>query len=377
MHKVLMPRLDAGMREGIIVEWLKKEGDTINKGDPLLTIEGEKTVFDVEAQTSGVLSRVLAEKGSVVPVGESVAIITEEGEDSPKEKITFERLEEERVLVTPAAKRVARDRNIDLSKIKGSGSAGTRLEQGLPQVVETKDSESKRLESPLPLEVSEIIPVVGMRKTIARRLTHSYRMTPHVAITMEVDMTRALEKQKEISETLGGKIPLTALLVKVTAKALKDNPLMNSAFEKDQIRLFKDINVGVAVAIEEGLIVPVLHNAERKSLSESATLLTELFGKAKARSLSPEELQGGTFTITNLGSFDVETFTPIINPPQAAILGVGKISERPIAINKEIRISSMMTLTLVFDHRIMDGAKAAQFLKEIKELIENIDSMYS
>lgn len=367
-----MPRLDAGMKEGTIVEWLKMEGDTVEKGDPLAKVEGEKVVFDVEAQARGVLGKIFATKGTTVRVGEPMAIITEEGEEVPGEEKVPERIRDERVLATPAAKRIAKERGIDLVKIRGSGPEGMILEKDLQVEIGAKGLDLQKPEPTIALEVSEVIQVVGMRKVIAERLTHSYRTAPHVAITMEVDMTRALNMQRELLEDKGIKIPMTALLANVTAKALRDNPMINSVFEDNQIRVIKDINIGIAIALEDGLIVPVLSNADKKSLSESALAVARLIDKAKTRSLSLEELNCGTFTITNLGSFGVDVFTPIINPPQAAILGVGRIAEKPVAMNGKCQIAPMMTLTLVFNHRIVDGAKAAQFLARTKELLEKV-----
>lgn len=370
MFKVLMPRLDPGMKDGIVIEWLKEEGDRLQKGEALVSIEGEKAVFDIEVQTSGILTKKLAEEHTVVPVGEVIAIITEEGEKAPEEEKSFEKPREEKVPATPAAKRIAKERGIDLTELTGSGPDGMILERDLLHKIGANSLEAQKPGAPVEPENDEIIPLTGMRKTIAERLTDSYRTAPHVAITMEVDMSRALVLQRELSEAQGMKIPITALLANITAKALKDNPVMNSVFENDQIRVVKDINVGIAVGIEDGLIVPVLHNVDKKSLSETARKIRDLIDKAKTRSLSVEELRGGTFTITNLGSFGVEIFTPIINPPQAAILGVGRIADKPIVLYNEVRIAPMMTLTLVFDHRIVDGAKAAQFLGRIKEYLE-------
>ena len=370
MFEVLLPRLDAGMTEGTIVEWLKKEGETIEKGEPLARIEGEKVIFEVEASARGILGKILATKGMAVPVGTAIAVIFEEGEKVIQEEKIPERLKEGRVLASPAAKRVAKERGINLAEVKGSGPEGMILEKDLQLETDRNTADFEKPKICQALEVNKTIPIVGMRRTIAERLTHSYQTAPHVAITMEVDMTKALSAQKEFSQAKGIKIPTTALLTAVVAKALKDQPIMNSTIESNEIRLIKDINVGIAIALEEGLIVPVVHHADQRDLLEIARAATELIQKAKTRSLSVKDLAGCTFTISNLGAFGVDVFTPIINPPQAAILGVGRIAEKLIAKTNLFQIVPTMTLTLVFDHRITDGAKAAQFLQEIKELLE-------
>jgi pyruvate dehydrogenase E2 component (dihydrolipoamide acetyltransferase) len=308
--------------------------------------------------------------GVATPVGQPIAIIVEEGEEITEEIITAKEIEvapEKHVKATPAARRIAKERNIDLTKIEGSGPERLITEKDVLQAL----SEEK-LEAPPPsFEIMETVPLVGMRKTIADRMAYSYRTAPHVAITMEVDMSEALKFRKTVEEMEGKDIPLTSLLTVVTARALKRYPIMNSVLEEDQIKLIKNINMGIAVALEDGLVVPVVHDADKKRLTEIATIIKELIKKARKRELTAEELRNGTFTITNLGGFGVDIFTPIINPPQTAILGMGKIAERTKVVDKQIQIAPIMTLTLVFDHRVVDGAQAAKFLKEIRDLLEN------
>jgi len=367
MHKVLMPRMDAGMKEGTILEWLKKEGDLVQKGDPLAKVEGEKLVFDVEAPVSGVLIKILATEGTTISVGQPIAIIAEEGGKTPEEIEVLEEFPlEKRIRASPTARRIAREHGLDLTKIKGSGPEGMIVEKDVLRAIS-----AEKLETTPSFEIMEVMPLTGMRKTIADRMVYSYRTAPHVAITMEVDMTEALKLLETIEKIKCIDIPLTALLTIVTALALKHHRIMNSVMEGDQIKIVKNVNVGIAVALEDGLIVPVVHNADKKDLIEIASMVRELIEKARKRELSIEELRGGTFTITNLGGFGVDIFTPIINPPQTAILGVGKIMERAKVVDKQIQVAPIMTLTLVFDHRVVDGAKAAQFLKEIKELLED------
>lgn len=374
MFKVLMPRLDAGMKEGTIVEWLKKEGEPIRKGDPLVKIEGEKVVFDVEAQASGVLKEILVSRGMTAIVGETIAVIWEDNDTTDAGVKSLKASNKERIAATPAAKRIAKERDLDLSRIKGSGPDGIIQERDLPTESQTTNVETQSgIQHPKNYEIREIIPLTGMRKVIAERMSYSYRTSPHVSISMEVNMSRPLNSLHRMEERTGFRVPITALLANVTARALEDDPILNSILEDDQIKIIRDINIGIAVGLEEGLIVPVLHNADKKDISETGKLVKSLIEKAKARTLLADELKGATFTITNLGSFDVDTFTPIINPPQVAIMGIGRISKKPVASKAGISVAPLMILTLVFDHRVTDGARAAVFLRKIRQLLETFE----
>lgn len=373
MYEVLLPRLDAGMKEGTIVQWLKKNEDQIQKGEPLVKIEGEKIVFDVEAQSSGIL-RILVKEGTLVPVGTTIAIITSEGEQTAQEIKTEDLAapSRERVAASPAAKRIAKQRCIDIDKIEGSGPSGLITEK---DVLNASRAEGPNI--PSQLDIREVVPLIGMRKSIADRMTYSYRTIPHVAISTDVDVSESVKLQKLIEESKNTRIPLTAILTKVVAKALEGYPIVNSTFEDDRISVLGHINIGVAVALEDGLVVPVVHNADQKDLLNVASDIENLLKKAKERTLTSEDLQNGTFTITNLGGFGIDAFSPIINPPQAAILGVGRIKDRTTVLEKQVRIAPIMTLTLVFDHRILDGAKAAQFLGRIAELLTSPSDLFS
>jgi len=332
MREILMPRLDPEMKEGTILEWLKKEGSKVRKGEPIARVEGEKVVFEVEAPDNGILAKVIVKEGTSVPVGQSIAILAE----------TEEEITRATIIETPPVK-------IETFKKQISGE---------PEVSR--------------LNVEKLESLVGMRKTIAERMTYSYRTIPHVAITMEVNMSETLKLKETFEKKLGTRIPFSALMAKIVAYALRKYPLFNATLDEDsnQIKIFKEINIGIAIAVEDGLVVPVVHDADKKSLLEIASIIKGLIQKASERKLTAEELRDGTFTITNLGSFGVDVFTPIINPPQVAILGIGRIKQEPRASAEEIRVVPVMTLTLVFDHRVTDGAKAAQFLKEIRDLLE-------
>lgn len=373
MYQVLMQRLDPEMKEGTILEWLKKEGDNVHKGEPIARVEGEKVIFEIEAPENGILIKLLVETGTSVSVGKQIAIIAEPGEKIPEFKEIRKELSPKKAnetpKATPAARKIAKEHNIVLAEVNGSGPTGEILKRDVLAIVE--EMSTKKTETVASPESVELIPLVGMRKTIADRLTSSYRTVPHVAVTMEADMSESLRLHEILEKIEKTKIPLTAFLAKVVAKALKSHPVHNATVEGAQVRILKNINMGIAVALDEGLIVPIIHDADKKSIFEIARLFTDLVKKARERSLSMGELKHGTFTITNLGAFDIDVFTPIINPPQTAILGVGRIAEKPRAVGGQIKVLPVITLTVVFDHRAIDGAQAARFLQEIKKLLED------
>lgn len=376
--KVVMPRLSLTMKEGSVVQWFKKEGDTIAKGEPIVEVLSEKATIDVEAPAAGVLRKILVEQGMDVPVNATLAIIAAPDEEiteteteasppekeekqvmaTPEEKAEVAISAEERVLASPAAKRLAREHQIDLAQVKGTGPEGRIVEEDVQKIMQEPAQPS------LSPKVKEVIPLTGIKKTTAERVALSFRTAPHSTVIMEVDMSNAakLRSQKQFS--------YTELLVKAVATALKTHQLINSTLEDGNIKIYEDINIGIAIATEHGLVVPVIHNADGKSLEQVASELKGLAEKAREGKLTKEDVTGGTFTITNLGMFGVDLFMPIINPPEAAILAVGRIADKPVVTAKEITIKPIMTLSLAYDHRIVDGAPAAQFLKEIKNILE-------
>jgi len=357
--KVLMPRLSLTMKKGTVIEWFKKEGDTVEKGEPIVEVLTEKVTYDIEAPSSGILRKVLVEDGVDVPVAGVLAVIAAPDEELAEVEVTdeapLERVEE-RIIASPAAKRLAKEYGVDLVQIRGTGPEGRIVEGDIRRYVEEKEVAPK---------IREVIPLTGIRKTAADRVSLSARTAPHTTLNMEVGMSKAAKLREEIQ------VSYTDMVAKATAKALVEHPIMNSTLEDEQIKVFHDINIGVAVATEKGLVVPVIHNTDRKSLEEIASELRELAEKARQGKLTKDELSGGTFTITNLGMYGVDTFTPIINPPETAILGVGRLTEKPVVENKKIVIKLLMNLSLSFDHRVVDGAPAAQFLRKIKEILEN------
>jgi len=372
--RVVMPRLSLTMKEGTVVQWFKKEGENVQKGEPLVEVLSEKVTYDVEAPESGVLRKILAGEGSNVPIDQAMGIIAAPDETITEVKTTaptpspkveaaaavseLEAAPEiaERFLASPAAKRLAKELNVDLAQVRGTGPEGRVVEDDVRRFAEQVVRKPR---------VREVIPLTGIRKTTAERLSLSARTAPHSTITMEVDMTNAakLREEKDLS--------YTDMLVKAVATALRDHLLLNSTLEDEQIKVYEDINVGVAVATEKGLVVPVVHNANKRTLSEIAATMKNLIEKAKLSKLAKEDLSGGTFTVTNLGMYGVDVFIPIINPPETAILGVGRVAEKPVIADKEIKMKPVMQLSLAFDHRVVDGAPAARFLQKVKQVLES------
>jgi len=373
-----MPRLSLTMKEGTVVQWFKKEGDMVKKGEPLVEVLSEKVTYEVEAPASGILRKILAEEGIEVPVAGTLGIITAPDEELPEievvaaapvveveeavavpERKVLERVEE-RIIASPAAKRLAKEHGIDLAQVRGTGPEGRIVEEDVRSLIE----EAKAMP-----RVREVVPLTGIRKTAAERVSLSARTAPQSTITMEVDMSNMAKLREKVQ------VSYTDMLVKAVAKALAEHPIINSTLEKGQIKVFADINIGVAVATEMGLIVPVIRNANGKSLTEIASTLKELVEKAKQSKLAKEELTGGTFTITNLGMYGVDVFTPIINPPETAILGVGRVAEKPVVVEEKIVVRPTMQLSLTFDHRVVDGAPAAQFLQKVKQNLESPEAL--
>jgi pyruvate dehydrogenase E2 component (dihydrolipoamide acetyltransferase) len=370
------------MTEGIVGKWHKKVGDEVKKGEPICEIETEKSLDELEAPESGILREIVIPDGSVAKVNKIIAIIAEADEPlleklpveevAPKPEVVGEEvaeakepevvIREERIKIAPIAKKLAQEHGINLEEIKGTGPDGRIVKEDVLKMIEKAEQE-------------KVVPLTRIRKVIKDRLSYSLKTALHVPLTIEVDMTYAIELLKslgpEIEKTHNIRLSITSLLVKAVAKSLEDHPILNSRLENECIAISKDINIGVAVAIENGLVVPVIHNANEKSIVEIAKSLKELAEKARKESLTTEESTRGTFTVSNLGMFGIDIFAPIINPPESAILGMGRIVKKPVVFNDEITVRSMMTLTLVFDHRIMDGAVAAKFLRTLKETLEN------
>ena len=433
---VIMPKFEMSQEIGTVVEWLKKDGETVKQGEAILVVETDKVTMEVESPASGILAGTRGAPGEEIPVTEIIGYILKEGESlpaaapkaaSPVAESKPEAAKEassaapaEGVKATPIAERIAKANNIDLSTVTGSGvqgkitktdveaavssaaSAGVSdkvratpaarraaREEGVDLNTLTGTGPRQRVQEadvlqvvpaaqPVPQVVAEAesVPFAGMRKKIADRLTVSYQTAPHIYLTIKTDMTEfdVLRKKlnAKVKATNGPHVSATALLVKAVAWALKRNPWINSTLKEDHIELLPQVNVGMAVALEQGLIVPVIRDADAKGVGQLAAEVNDLAVRARDGQLVPAEVMGGTFTISNLGQFGIEQFTAIINPGQTAILAVGTIQKELVpAENDEIEIRPMMRMTLSADHRVIDGAVAARFLADLSEALES------
>jgi pyruvate dehydrogenase E2 component (dihydrolipoamide acetyltransferase) len=408
-YRVTMPQLGYDMTEGAVARWRKREGEPVQRGEVIAEIETDKATVELEAFSSGVLRKILLPAGQRVPVGTLMAVIADP--DEPIDDILREAgvqpapaapaqpaeapgearpaappAEEVRVRATPVARRLAEELGIDLRQVKGTGPEGritredveayaARLrEQAAPAAPAPPRAEAPAPAAPPPA-VPEAVeePLSRMRQTIARRMTESKQQAPHFYVTVEVDMTEAMRLRAQLNAQLEeeARLSVNDLIIKAAAKALTKFPRLNSAFAGDRLRVFKAVNIAMAVATTDGLLAPVVHDAVGKSIFEIARETKELARRAREGHLRPEDQVGGTFTVSNLGMFDVENFAAIINPPNAAILATGSVQRRPVVRGDEVAVADVMKATISVDHRVTDGAEAAQFLGEFKRLLEN------
>ena len=360
LKQVIMPRIDPVMESGRIVRWLRREGERVSRGEALVVVEGEKTTFEVESPTDGVLSRIVHGEDEEVRVGDVLAEIEVE-EIAIQETAQPQRRE---VRASPLARRLAREHGIRLEDIRGTGPGGLITREDVMRAV----SQAKVEEKP-----EKTMKLAGLRKTIAERMSRSFHTSAPVALTTEFNATNLMKKYESLKQKYGDAAPsITSIIVKVCAELLRENQEFNAVLEDDVIKFRDEVNISVAVDTPAGLYAPVIRNADKLSLLEIERSLRELREKALAGQLKPEELYGHTFTITNLGGEGVLFFTPILNPPAILILGVGAITRKPIAVGGEIRLGDVGHLSLVFDHRAVDGAPAARFLAKIKQRLESI-----
>jgi pyruvate dehydrogenase E2 component (dihydrolipoamide acetyltransferase) len=372
ISKVIMPKLGQTMEEGVIAQWVKKEGDRVEKGDILLEITTDKATLEVESYAGGFLRKIIAQEGETVPVTQVIAYIADNMEEevpqvkeqkikekeeakaveeglapSPKGEVTEQ---ETKIKISPLARKLAQEREVDLSKIKGSGPGGRIVKEDILK------AEGKK----------EGVVLRGMRKVIAERTARSKVIAAHYYIKTEVDMSKLEEIHKS------RRISYTTLIIKAVSSSLEKFPLLNASLEGEKIIFHQEINIGVLVALGEGLIVPVVKGANEKSLEEIDKEVKDLAARAKGNKLMAEEVVGSTFSISNLGMYDIESFTAIINQPESGILALGKKREKPVVVKGEIVIRPMMSLTLSVDHRLIDGAVGAKFLGEVKRILEKI-----
>ena len=364
------------MEVGRIVEWKVSEGDAIEEGEEILAVETDKAVVDVEAPIGGVLLKIVGRADQELPVGATLAWIGEAGEEVPDEPeeapapAAADAPPKERV--TPVARRLAERHGVDADALEGTGPGGRVTKEDVQKAIEAGTAPRKEDEVP---EGVEVIPLAGLRKVAAERLTANWARAPQVTEGIEVDFSACLEVRRRNrdswKEKFGVEPTINDIVLLATAAALKDNPALNAALVDGAIHRYARINLNVAVDTEEGLTVPVVKDAGEAGLGEIAEAVAELAEKARNRRLSPEDLEGGTFTVTNLGGMGVDWFTPVLNPPQAAILGVGRVRRTPVVDGDEVAVRDRVTFVLSFDHRVVDGAPCARFLARLRELIED------
>jgi pyruvate dehydrogenase E2 component (dihydrolipoamide acetyltransferase) len=383
---ITVPKLGLTMKKATVVKWLKNEGEPVARDKPVVLIETEKVSAEVQAPDDGVLLKVLASKGSVVQVGAVIGYVGQPGEQipvssvaqsipetvvapsfvGPKSAGTTVPVDLARRRVSPRAKMLAESKGVDLSKVVGSGPSEMVMERDVLDYVQ-----NSFLKSAQGLKVKEVVPMSPTRKAIAENMVSSLQSMAQVTLTVDVIATQ-LEKTLQGVDGRGeSKVTYTDLFVNIVAGGLEQHPLLNSTLEDDQIKVLDEINIGVAVATDTGLVVPVVRDANRKNLREISDAIRDLAEKARQGKLKLEEITGGTFTITNLGAFGVGAFTPIINPPQVAILGVGRAAMKPVVENGNLAIKLMIPLSLTFDHRVIDGHTAALFLRDLQTRIES------
>ncbi len=408
---IRMPRLSDTMEEGNIISWLKKVGDKVDVGDILAEVETDKATMDLESFNEGVLLYIGKESGTV-PVDEVIAIIGEKGEDvdallkeaavsAPATTNGVAKTEEvetiaaapttapqnvpqpvpassssdQRIKASPLAKKMAADLSIPLASLKGSGEGGRIIKNDVLEAKSSGGASTVPVTAPVVSSYDDVqygnIELSQMRKTIAKRLSESKFTAPHFYLTVEVDMANSMKMRKAANDKNGFKISFNDIIVKACAIALKKHPKVNASWHDTYITIHEEVNIGVAVAIEDGLIVPVLKNADWKPMSAISTEVKDLAGRAKIRKLSMDEMQGNTFTISNLGMFGIDEFTAIINPPSSCILAVSSIVQKPVVKNGELAVGNIMKLTLSCDHRVVDGASGATFLNTVKAHLEN------
>lgn len=402
---IRMPKMSDTMTEGVIAAWHKKVGDQVKSGDILADVETDKATMELENFENGVLLYIGVENGASVPVNAIIAIVGKAGEDykslldgpapaaapasqaeapeksspAPAQTVATQAApaavatvaNDERLKASPLARKIAEEKGIDLSKLQGSGDNGRIVKRD----IENAPAASAATTAPVfaaavGQEAYTEVAVSQMRKTIARRLAESKFSAPHFYLTIDINMEAAMAARTEINAIASAKVSFNDMVIKASAMALRKHPKVNSSWLGDKIRFNQHVHIGVAMAVEEGLLVPVVRFADNKPLSQIAGDVKVYAGKAKEKKLQPSDWEGNTFTISNLGMFGIEEFTAIINPPDACILAVGAIRETPVVKNGQLAVGHMMKVTLSCDHRVVDGASGAEFLQTLKSLLE-------
>lgn len=431
---LVMPQMGYDMDAGTLLRWLKQEGEEVERGEPIAEIETDKVNLEIESFDSGVVRKHLVSEGQTVPVGEAIAIIGGADEPldlpdlngkqaeaapqvapapAPEPAISavsqpsapmpnahgqpldqvIERAPGERIRASPLVRRLAAEHGIDLSRVPGTGPGGRIIKVdvmpliGRPQAVPTL-APSAPAQAPAAEQASQPMPqaqpvpagapdyemrdLSRIRKTIARRMSESFQQAPHIYISMSIDMTKALQLREQVNTQVEApqQVSINDLIIKATALALRKFPMLNAAYAGEQVRVYKRIDINNAVAIDAGLISPFIPDADHKPIGEIASMMKDLVKRAREGGLTPEEFQGGTFTISNLGMYGVDSFQAVINPPQAAILAVGTVQKEPVFQDGQFKPVDAMKVTVAADHRVTDGAEVARFLMEVKRLLE-------
>ncbi len=402
-----MEALSPTMEEGRLVKWTKHEGDAVKSGDTLAEVETDKAVMELIARADGQLLKVLVAEGATVPVGNIVAWIgkpgekvdgagsTEQGAAKPAPAAAAPKpapapapgpvataTDATRVKASPLARRIAKDAGVDLKLVQGSGPGGRVIKRDVEAGAASPSITGQPSAAPAPRSVLrapsgvpyEDVPLTQIRKTIAKRLAASIGPIPHFFLTTEIDMERAAEAREALNKQLGeagGKISFNDIVIKAVALALVQHRACNAWFQEDHIRYWNEVHVGMAVAIEDGLITPVIRNADMKSLRQIGDESRELAGRARTRRLKPEEYTGATFSVSNLGMFDIDQFTAVINPPEAGIVAIGSIVAKAVPDGDRVVVRRRLRVTMSCDHRVIDGATGAAYLKTLKQMLEN------
>jgi pyruvate dehydrogenase E2 component (dihydrolipoamide acetyltransferase) len=422
--EVIMPKVDMVMETGTFVEWLKQEGEHVNKGDPLFVIDTDKAAIEMESPADGILSGVRAKCNDVIPVTQVIAYLLAPGEALPGKPVPQQIVPVptphaapvpepavvvavagapagSKVRVTPVARRLARELRLDLTQITGRGPRGrihkadvlafqesrSAVEQRVIPVIDATPSVSAPSAMPIPASQpariplpdarqKQVLPLTGARKIIAERMAYSTATIPHFTLSLHVNMTEAIRLREQVLEPLqaqtGQRVSFTAILARAVTTVLPHHPYMNASLSDGNLILWEDIHLGIATSVEENLIVPVIRSAQGRSLGQIVTALADLTDRARNRRLTPSEMTGSTFTISNLGMFGIESFTAIINPPESAILAVGKMVDTAVKnVDGFTALRPMIQLTVSADHRILDGVAVARFLDELKSTLEN------
>jgi len=403
--EIVMPKLGLTMTEGILVEWKKKEGDQVKKGEILFVLETEKVTFEVESPEDGLLGKILVQEKEKVPVGAVVADRLKPGEDSAELKAAAalqEELQPEkeavkaaalaparesissaetrasdaRIKASPLAKKIAKEYNIDLRTLVGTGAGGRIIREDVERAYEERQKEpTKAPVSSEEMPAQRLVPPTEMRRIIAKRMIASKVETAQTYMSNTVDATKIIELRRTllpyIEEKFGVRVTITDIMMKITGAAIEEHPIMNTRWADEGILYLEDVHMGMAMALDDGLIVPVIRDINKKGFAQIALDRNELIRKGKEKTFLPDDIIGSTFTLSAMGMFGVESFTANINLPESAILAVGAIVDKPVVLEGEVVIRPMMNVTLTYDHRTIDGAEAGKFMRTLKTFIED------